>query len=168
MFDYEMKIDFYQIDAEGPSTFLDVLGLVEALEGEERAKYVRGIPMVVNVLTRGRGQTYGNLVKIRETNLPRRAKRSGVLTDFSLEDDEGMGEEAAFLYHHATNILLMQRNRTATTITRLLEYFENMAAESDLEGPIAFTPHPLLQGDAMKRVRGKTHLELQLQTRSCE
>lgn len=73
----------------------------------------------------------GNYIKIRMVGLPSKASKTGEVTTFDLEDNEGMGEEAAFLYDSTTNILAIQRNRYSFTINSFAYYLNKFNTSND-------------------------------------
>src|SRR5580704_9270886 len=64
----------------------------------------------------------GEMVRIRMDMLPRKASLDGALEDLDFEDDEGLGEETAFLYHPPTQVLALQRNRSGVSASGLAWY----------------------------------------------
>lgn len=87
------------------------------------------------------------MVRIRMDMLPRKASLDGALEDLDFEDDEGLGEETAFLYHPPTRVLAIQRNRSGVSASALAWYFKE---KGHVEEPIQVDP--VLQRDAMQRL----------------
>jgi len=77
------------------------------------------------------------MVRIRMDSLPKKAGLAGVLEELDLQDDEGLGEETAFLYHHPTRILSIQRNRFGISASGLAWYVKEKAG---LDRPIVLEP----------------------------
>jgi hypothetical protein len=89
----------------------------------------------------------GEMVRIRMEMLPRKASLDGTLEDLNFNEDEGLGEETAFLYHPPTRVLAMQRNRTGVSASALAWYFKE---KGRIEEPIDIAP--VLQRGVMERL----------------
>ncbi len=118
--------DFYTVSMpEGEKReFIDLLGeLAEIPDDEARNYLVENNPVrFTNLSCSKAGIWEGDFVKIRMDVLPPVAKTSGGVEPLVLEDDEGIGEEAAFMYDPQFNVLAKQRNRYAVSPTVLCEY----------------------------------------------
>jgi hypothetical protein len=112
-----------------------------------RNETVRGCPVRLQEFTALGRLVEGDLVRIRMDQLPLRAELAGPVSPIDLDDDEGLGEETAFLYDVALRVLAIQRNRTGVSASALMEYCERKAG---LRLPIVLTP--VLQLDAMQRL----------------
>ena len=55
------------------------------------------------------------MLRIRLNESHVRAKLSGETAELELDEDEGLGEETAFVFHHVPGILIVQRNRSGVT-----------------------------------------------------
>jgi hypothetical protein len=64
--------------------------------------------------------------------VPVRASLAGDVEVFEFDDDEGIGEEAAFLYVPSLETLVVQRNRFAVSASRLVGYFQGAAGLDDV------------------------------------
>ena len=115
---------------DGPA-FEQVLDAVGALpdDDEQRNVMVRSVPVRLHELTASAQRRQGELVKIRMDEIPVRASLSGELETFDLDEDEGIGEETAFLYHSGLQVLVLQRNRTGVSNYGFAEYFQTHAEE---------------------------------------
>lgn len=94
-----------------------------------------------------RGEWEGDLVRIRMTALPPKAGLDGSMETIDFDDDEGLGEESAFLFHPATRTLVLQYNHFGVTPNLFARYFENIG---NLEGMIELLP--AIRPDMMERV----------------
>ena len=89
----------------------------------------------------------GDMVRIRMDDVPRKANINGDIQDIDLNDDEGIGEETAFLYSPSTNTLLLQRNRHGISPSLFASYFKQ-------KSNVQFTYlDPILRTDVFDRLR---------------
>jgi hypothetical protein len=81
------------------------------------------------------GVTKGDFGRIRMNDLPSKAAPDSTSKPIPLADDEGVVEQAAFLYHSATQVLLLQRSRFVfpSTVVRFLEGI------GEIDEPILFS-----------------------------
>ena len=88
----------------------------------------------------------GNMVRIRMDELPEVVNlHMGGKQPLGLNDDDGLGEQVAFLYHKATQILLYQRNIHGVPMQNFRTYVET---KSGLRG--AIVPRVILTNEAMR------------------
>jgi hypothetical protein len=143
-----MRIDFYQVEVAGPA-FEAMVEAVSRLAPEDRNVTIGSYP--VRLQTHGRwprpGCIEGDMVKIRMEDVPPKASLSGEVESLDLSEDEGLGEETAFLYDPQSQILVLQRNFYGVGTSSLAEYFFQKSGTS---GPILF--HPVLDRDAMEKL----------------
>jgi hypothetical protein len=130
--------------ADGPP-FEDVLDAVAALPAhtEDRIVVVHDTPARLNVMTTSTSARIrqGELVRIRMDQIPVRASLTGEVGTFPLDDDEGVGEETAFLYHDNLAVLALQRNRLGITNYGFVRYFTEHAQDLlDMDGFITLVP----------------------------
>ena len=145
-----VNFEFYQLSMEGGDgvSFEEVLHKVAALpQNEERTAEVRGRHIRLQEAEYDAERWMGELVRIRMDQVPIRASLSGKLEPFLFDDDEGVGEEAAFLYWPRLKVLVLQRNRLAVSTSAFTSYF---VKKGDIEGPIVLMP--ILQGEAYQRL----------------
>ena len=90
------------------------------------------------------------MLRIRLNEAPVKAKLNGQTSDIVLDQDEGLGEETAFLYHLATDLLLMQRNRSGVSASALAKYLKVLCKARDV------TFECVLKPDALERI---THMQ---------
>jgi hypothetical protein len=153
----KFTIDFYRVvmPEDANATFEDVLDAVAALPAndEQRNVEIRGTPVRLHDLAiRGQRLRHGELVRIRMDEMPVRASLTGDLDPFDFEDDEGVGEETAFLYHRGLQVLVLQRNRIGVSNYGFVQYFQAHAEELlDLDGWI--TLEPVIEPETMARLR---------------
>ncbi|MCC6493497.1 MAG: hypothetical protein IT424_10795 [Pirellulales bacterium] len=137
-----MKIDFFSI--EGPDGF-DLNGVLNAVNqtpnDNARVQELADVPFRVQTLQHSRGIWVGEIIRIRMNDVPIICGLDGRVDEVDLEDDEGIGEETAFLIHPATRVLAIQRNRMGVSPSRLMQYFARFAG---VDGIFA---HPVLKPD---------------------
>lgn len=147
--------DFYTVSMPENETrsFADLLAELRDIPDDETRNYVvENNPVRFTSLTRARSGVWeGDFVKIRMDVLPPVAKTGGGVAPLRLEDDEGIGEEAAFMYDPRYNVLAKQRNRYAVSPTMLCEYINY---KCQTRGPI--TLNTVLRQDAWDRL-GNLH-----------
>jgi hypothetical protein len=113
----------------------------------KRTEEINGKPIALRQNAFKSAQWSMNMVHIRMGALPSRASLAGALGPFTLKDNEGMGEETAFLYDPATRVLLSQRNRYGVSANAFGRYLERVA---NLDNPIILSP--IIRRDALDRV----------------
>lgn len=114
-----LNIDFFKVVM--PSNinlaFGEVLQKVITLPAEQRFKVVRLHHLSVHEANFGWQQTWeGEIICIRMDNVPAKADLAGKIEDFKLADNEGIGEQSAFIYHPNTNIMLLQSNKDRKSV----------------------------------------------------
>lgn len=146
-----MKIYFYRIeDAEGSPTFVQTLQAAHELPttGEHRTCDLEGVPFRLHHLSlRARRFWEGEVLRIRQRDIPQVASRSGNVRDLALDDDEGLGESAAFLFDQQLNALLLQSNRYATGLTKFLAFLRTLTQRDE---PIVGLP--IARADALRQL----------------
>jgi hypothetical protein len=110
---------------DGASTFEQLIEQVDATPPDDNRNLEVGTnPARLQVSGVWNQCREGEMVRIRMDTLPRKASLDGALEDLDFGDDEGLGEETAFLYHPPTRILAIQRNRTGVSASSLVWYFK--------------------------------------------
>ena len=146
-----IRADFFRVniqDFEGD--FSTLLERAKALPDNDESRVVEiyKVPFRLQSSVNVNGICEGELVRIRMTDVPVVASLTGELEQLELEDDEGIGEETAFLYHQQTRILVLQRNRLGVSAANLARYFSQLL---NLEASIFCDP--ILAGDAFQRLQ---------------
>ena len=146
-----IRADFFRVniqDFEGD--FSTLLERAKALPDNDESRVVEiyKVPFRLQSSVNVNGIWEGELVRIRMTDVPVVASLTGELEQLELEDDEGIGEETAFLYHQQTRILVLQRNRLGVSAANLARYFSQLL---NLEASIFCDP--ILAGDAFQRLQ---------------
>lgn len=149
-----MKIDYYQVvlPSNESRTFADLLELLMQTPNDEtRNRDYQGVPIRLQKIRKVNAVWFGDMVKIRMDGIPPKTKLTGHQEDIDLDDDEGLGEETAFLFDTRTGILVFQRNKFAVSATAFSHYFVIMCGVADVEF------RPALRSDAMARLQTFTH-----------
>lgn len=145
-----IRADFFRVnirDFEGD--FSTLLEQATALpdNDESRVVNISRVPFRLQSSVNVNGIWEGELVRIRMTDVPVVASLRGDLEQLELDDDEGIGEETAFLYHQQLRVLILQRNRLGVSAANLARYFSQLL---NLEASIFCDP--ILAGDAFQRL----------------
>lgn len=134
-----VKIEFYRVEMpDGAPAFNKILSSIVALPNtRRRTKDLGGRHVRLRIATESSGLWQGDLTRIRMTAIPGKAGLDGSFEPFDFADDEGLGEETAFLYHSPTRVLVIQYNHYGATPALLARYVEVMG---NLDGKIDFDP----------------------------
>ncbi len=133
-----MKIDFYAVEMPGTTTFGSLLSKADNLPNDKRRTFqIDGVPYRLLNLTHSGRLWHGNIVRIRMNDIPLKVKLSGATSDVDIEDDEGLGEENAFIFDAGIGVLVFQRNRFGAGADKFARYFEHVGK---LAAPIVFAP----------------------------
>ena len=145
-----MKVNFYKVKIERDDlTFGSLIQQVLQLpDDESRSFEVRSYPIRLQSANESSDFWAGDMIRIRMNDIPTKASLDGDTEPVSLEDDEGIGEETAFLYHVPSKILMIQRNKSGVSASALAIYFREI---SQLGCPIYL--EPILAGDALRRIQ---------------
>ena len=91
-------------------------------------------------------------LKLRETNIPNKAKINSVAEPISLDEDEYIGENVNALYDDEINILALQRNKFSLSVSAI-EYYINEIWKKD-EG-VEIYLRPILPQSAYELIKKK-------------
>jgi hypothetical protein len=145
----QISIDFYRVTMpNGAPTFEHLIQQVSAMPYDD----TRNLEIGANPARLQESGVWnhcheGEMVRIRMEMLPRKASLDGALEDLNFDEDEGLGEETAFLYHPPTMVLAIQRNRIGVSASALTWYFKE---KGRIEEPIEIAP--VLQRGVMERL----------------
>jgi len=147
-----IKIDFFKVampeDAE--EAFEALLNRIADMPIAEdvRTQRLSSDPVRLQELHHRGGYLEGDMVRTRMDNLPAKSNiDTGELAPLDLEEDEGLGEEAAFLYDPQTACLVMQRNRFSVSATAFATYCSDIG-----EYQTAIILEPIISGDVIARL----------------
>ncbi|TGK51125.1 DUF6731 family protein [Leptospira kanakyensis] len=141
--------DFYleEQNEDIPGGLTEILNLIMKQDVEDRnLNYGESVLRIQECSLDEQGIYEGNFVKIRMYGLPSKASIDGTLAEFDLEDDEGMGEEASFLYDSNLKILAFQRNRYSVTMPTFSNYLKKKT-----KGKSEIDFLPILTVDTLKK-----------------
>lgn len=145
-----LNVDFFKvvIPADMNLSFEEVLQKLIQVPADQRFQEVRLHYISLHEAVFGWQQTWeGEIVRLRMDNIPVKANLAGKIEDFKLADDEGIGEQSAFIYHPATNILLLQSNKYGVLPGNFARYFELIIGSN-----ASIYIDPVIQWDALQRL----------------
>ena len=157
-----LVVDFFHVEGlekEGAPKFADVLEGLAKRGAADRTVTARGAILRYDLHHQENRRFEGDMVRLVMDQVPGLVSMNeeGV-SDIPLEDDQGIGEEAAFLYHAKLNVVALQRNRSVSA-SMAATYFANHVGEH------ALLLHPILMPETMKRLnkmKGITRLEVDI------
>jgi hypothetical protein len=144
-----MSIDFWRVVMPDGSkrSFEDVLKVASQLpDDESRAFTAGGAAMRLHAFASAPNRREGEMMRIRLDEVPVRASLAGGAEVFDFEDDEGVGEETAFLYHPGLRVLVLQRNRFGTSPSRFVSYMQQAGQQDGV-----ITLEPVMEPSTMAR-----------------
>lgn len=154
----EIIVDFYTVDiSPSEEAFSKVLRRCAALpDDESRTREVSGRPVRLETVKCANQRASGDLVRIRMSELPAKARLDSPSEELDLDDDEGIGEKTCFLYRwesQAPGVLMLQRNRRSVTASAFANFFTSI--DDNL-----FSLHlePILRVDVLQRVAEMTEV----------
>jgi hypothetical protein len=128
-----VKVDFFQVQfpASTNTTFEAVLAKAGARKLADRAVPIGDDYIRLEETSAKDGVTKGDLARIRMNDLPSKASTSSASKPIELDSDEGVVEQAAFLYDSETRILLLQRSRFVFP-SNVVRFISEMGAVNDM------------------------------------
>jgi len=150
-----LTFDFFKvaIPEESGISFEDVLLSVDALTGEERAHDMGDHPIRLQHLEKKTDYYIGDVAKIRMNDIPDKMKLSGETTSIGLDNDEGLGEISTFVFHPATSVLTLLRNRNAVRITGFSNYFDGKCPVPNLSYDYILQAEAYTRLENLKRIQ---------------
>ncbi len=145
----KLKVDFFKVvlPDETLHSFEDILNAVHVSPNDDTRNATKNAcPFRLQKSRKIEDCWKGEMMRIRMDQLPIKAKLSGDVSSIDLEDDEGIGEETAFLYHVPTKVLAIQRNRYGVSAGVFAWYFEEKGSVDSIE------LQPILQKDGLQRL----------------
>jgi hypothetical protein len=122
-----INADFYRVKVEDKDKrgFCDLLDVIQALpKGIGRAQQRTEDAIRLQSVSKGQTAWSAEMLRIRLNESHVRAKLSGETAELQLDDDEGLGEETAFVFHHGPSILVVQKNRAGVTASAFAKYLK--------------------------------------------
>lgn len=143
-----IKYDFYRVEMPQDShlRFQAVLNDIYALNGRRRLDESSDHPIRLHFLERRDAIVIGDMAKIKMSDIPGKMKKSGETADLELDDDEGLGEIASFIYHPVTKVFVYMRNRSSVSIVLFNNYIQNKL------GVHGINFVPIMHEDAYRRL----------------
>ncbi|QGY40526.1 hypothetical protein GM415_10455 [Pseudodesulfovibrio cashew] len=119
-----VKFDFYRVHFPDEDGLEDALADIIGLDYPDRTCDINGCPVCLDALENGRRNLIdGLLVKVRMDGIPPKKNiTTGASSSIDLDEDEGLGEDTAFVYDPTLNVLVMQRNRMGVTASQFARY----------------------------------------------
>lgn len=151
-----IKVDFYRIvDCQGVFIpFEEILQSLSKLPSEKKYQDLGAYPAYLYQLDYTSDSMWeGEVVRLRMHDNPVKGNRECRVEEISLGDDEGIGEQTAFLYHPQTRILVFQVNHYGISLPNFIKYFERASGNKDL-----YRLDPVLQPDAMIRLNSMKYV----------
>ncbi|MDE0144547.1 MAG: hypothetical protein OXI53_10480 [Nitrospira sp.] len=145
----KLKVDFFKVvlPDDFPNPFESILNAVNISPNDHTRNAIRNAyPFRLQKASQTGDSWTGEMIRIRMDQLPLKVKLSGDVSSIDLEDDEGIGEETAFLYHFPTKVLGIQRNRYGVSAGVFAWYFEEKGSVESIE------LQPILQKDGLQRL----------------
>lgn len=124
-----IRVDFYRIDSGGINGgFEALLAKIAGMPDNEARTFDVGFanPVRMGTIALHNRLWQGEVTRIRMDDVPIRASKKGPKRPIDLRDDEGVGEETAFLYDPKTRYLAIQRNRIGVSAHNLLYYISGV------------------------------------------
>lgn len=126
-----VTVEFWQVKMPAGINLETVLQEIENLPDNEQRNVTKANsqPVRMTRIQQNGAVWSGDMVKIRMDYLPSKASIKGDLEPLELEDDEGIGEENAFIFHPTYNVLLMQRNRHGVSASLFAYYISRQLTQ---------------------------------------
>lgn len=95
----------------------------------------------------------GDFVGIGTKRAAKKANTKGLMEDIPFKDNEGLGEENAFLLDPATNVLVLQSNRLAATSAAVVQFLQRFGVGiGDVDLLPILTPSSMQRLGELKRI----------------
>lgn len=132
----KIRIEYYQVvkntkDSKGKEELFSLEKLIafaKTKKIEERAyKYYDEEARLDRIhYDADRNYWYLNFVRLRQTKIPVKAKKTEEAQPIKLAFDEYIGEDLTAIYDCSNNILVLQRNRDSLSVPGIEEYLNNL------------------------------------------
>jgi hypothetical protein len=147
-----IRVDFWRVSvgSEENRSFDEILQSARKVPLEKRSRgYSNEDPILLNEIEKNGEFWFGDMMKVRMDYLPPKAKVTGGIKPLGLEDDEGIGEEMAFMYCPRFSLLVTQRNHYGVSASAFQVYLYELLNLSD-----AVRFEPVIRADVLKRLQG--------------
>lgn len=124
-----VNIDYYAVVMKNGGSFKGLLERIGKMPNTQVRNYeIRGefptrLDMLESRQVDGSSLLSGEMIKIRMTGLPVKARITGEKSEINFDYNEGVGEETWFLYDPDGDYLLLQRNRDGVSARAFEDYF---------------------------------------------
>jgi len=95
----------------------------------------------------------GELIRIRLGEEPKKANLRGKVEPIAFGEDEGLGEETAFLYDPELQMVAYHEHRGGVSLTNAARYFKAVGKVRSIDFQPVLRPEVLERVDSMGRVR---------------
>lgn len=124
----KMKFDFYHVvlPQRAPSAFELLIDELNA-SVDDASRAVENHDQTIIRFQHGARENnlyIGEMLRIRMSQIPSKAKVSGGITEIDLAADEGVGEPTIFLFDPATRTIVIQKSQAGVAPTTIRHYFE--------------------------------------------
>ena len=103
------------------------------------------------------------ILKLRNTNIPSKAKNKEDAKIIELEDGEYLGEDLFLIYDPQNGIALIQQNRLSLGISRLKEFFTDTYNRfADKRNKIEIDIAPILDWDGKEKIKHSNYKNLEI------
>jgi len=123
-----IKCDFYEVAVPSVAnmTFFNLLERVQKSPNDatRTASHYDGTLIRLQQVMQisGTDLIYGEMLRIRMQHGPLRANKTGQVSPFNLNPDEGFGEGTRFIYHEETKTLVVHKTTTGVSPGALVDY----------------------------------------------
>lgn len=148
----KIKVDFFKVEEPTRDTnlFHDALRrVVEMPDDVSRTRDVFSSKIRMQSLIEEDQFMSGELARIRMDEVPLKISLAGRKEEINLDEDEGIGEETAFMFSPELHVCAVQRNRYGVSVGMLHRY---LALAGDIPQPINFVP--VICTDGLQRIAG--------------
>jgi hypothetical protein len=159
-----LRFYFWRFTSKGNTSALmkGVLEKCAALPDEHEDRLLQRETKVVRLhrLEKRGDLWFGDFVGIGTKRPAKKAHVSGRMENVPFQENEGLGEESAFLYDSHSSVLVLQSNRLAATASSVIRFFERFAVD---QGPLdlqaIMTPSAV---DSLSRFQSITSLRVNM------
>ena len=138
----KLRLYFYRVyDEDRTNKFETLFSNIAQLQGRDRVwTPTSAYSQLMAEEADENGFLSGDFTHVRMENLPPVITADTKPVPLDLQDDEGLGERAAFVFHKGTRILLMQADRYANANRFMAYLWAKGAGNSELPGFLAPVP----------------------------
>lgn len=145
-----LTADFFKVEITTGENFADIVNAIAALGIKKETTVEVKDDFFTRLESSGNWKEEyleGQIVRLRMNSLPDKAGFDEPIQAIGFNEEEGVGESGAFIFHTKTNLLLLERNRNALTTFTFAEFFRQMGK---IKGHINL--HAVLQHDVYEKV----------------